>query len=92
MLSDTGVNVLVVALGAVGDGYDVEQIRRDVLRAHVESSKPVVVVWVGSRVDVRGAFGEAGVPVYTSVAAAVAALTRQRDAYLRPAVSRTAAS
>ena len=88
MLSDTGVDALVVALGAVGDGYDVEQICRDVLRAHEQSSKPVAVVWVGSRVDVRRRLGAAGVPVYTSVTEAAAALARQRDAALRaPAVA-----
>lgn len=87
MLSDTGVDALVVALGAVGDGYDVEQIQRDVLRAHEESSKPVVVVWVGSRIDVRRRLGAAGVPVYSSVLVAVAALARQRDALLRPTVA-----
>lgn len=80
MLSDTGVDALVVALGAVGDGYDVEQIQRDVLRAHVESSKPVVLVWVGSRIDVRRRLGQGGVPVYTSVPLAITAMARQRDA------------
>lgn len=89
MLSDSGVDALVVALGAVGDGYDVEQIQRDVLRAHAESSKPVVVVWVGSRIDVRHKLGAAGVPVYSSVQVAVAALARHRDAPLRSTAAQT---
>lgn len=80
MLGDTAVDALVVALGAVGDGYDVEQIRADVLRAHRESSKPIVVVWVGSRVDVRRDLGRAGVPVFDSVPDAVTALAAFRDA------------
>ena len=80
MLRDTAVDALVVALGAVGDGYDVEQIRRDVLHAHKESIKPIVVVWVGSRVDVRAELGQAGVPVYTSCGSAILALARHRDA------------
>lgn len=87
MLNDTGIDALVVALGAVGAGYNVEQIQLDVLRVHTESSKPMVVVGVGSRVDVRRQLGAGGVPVYTSVSEAITALARQRDAAFGPAAA-----
>lgn len=80
MLADTSVDALVVALGAVGDGYDVDQIHRDLVAAHRDSAKPVVVIWVGSRVDVRRRLGAEGIPVFDSVPAAIRALARLRSA------------
>jgi acyl-CoA synthetase (NDP forming) len=78
MLADTEVDALVVALGAVGDGYDLDRIRADVLRAHQASTKPIVVIWVGSRIDVRRDLGATGVPVFTGVDDALTALAAVR--------------
>jgi acyl-CoA synthetase (NDP forming) len=78
LLADSQVDATLVALGAVGDGYDIDQIERDVQHAQQTSDKPVVVVWEGSRVDVRQRFGTLGVPIFTSLPQAVAALGRFR--------------
>jgi acyl-CoA synthetase (NDP forming) len=80
VLGDDQVDATVVALGAVGDGYDIDQIEQDVVRAHAESGKPVIVVWVGSRVDVRRRLGRSGIPVFDSVPPAIDALARYRTA------------
>lgn len=80
VLADEQVDGTVVALGAVGDGYDVDQIQEDVSRAHTESDKPVLVVWEGSRVDVRRRLGGLGVPVFESLPVAIDALKQYRVA------------
>jgi acyl-CoA synthetase (NDP forming) len=84
VLADDQVDATVVALGAVGDGYDVDQIQEDVARAHAESGKLVIVVWVGSRVDVRRRFGRLGIPVFDSVPLAIDALATYRQATTSP--------
>lgn len=74
MFGDDQMDAILVSLAAVGDGYDVGQLVADITGAHAESTKPIVVIWVGSKVDVRAKLGSVGVPTFDNVESAVAAL------------------
>jgi acyl dehydratase len=74
MFEDEGVDAIVVSLGAVGDGYDIDQILEDVVTAHQSSDKIFLLVWVGSQIDIREDIGRQGVPIYESVTDALEAL------------------
>ncbi|AWT51580.1 CoA-binding protein [Mycolicibacterium smegmatis] len=78
MLRAPEVDAMMVSLGAVGDGYNIEQIIADIVAAQAETTKPIVVSWVGSRVDVQKSLGAARVPVFTEIDRAVAALATMR--------------
>lgn len=77
---DDDVDIVLVGLGAVGEGYGPEQIIEDLAAAGAATDRLYVVVWVGSRMRVRERLGELGVPTFDDIASAVTALTR----YVRP--------
>jgi len=87
MLADPVVDAIVVSLGAVGDGYDVDRIVDDVVAAHRAGEKQIVVCWVGSQVDVRARLGAAGVPVFTRVGDAVSTLAELLPPSTSPAIA-----
>lgn len=76
MFDDDAIDVVLLSLGAVGEGYDVKQILDDVTQAHEQSKKIFVVIWVGSDVEISQELGKRGVPVYLSAESAVAALAK----------------
>lgn len=74
-LRDDGeVDIVVIALGAVGDGYDVDQIIHDLTEANRSTNQLYVVIWVGSRVDIRDRLRHSGIPVFTEFRTATSAL------------------
>lgn len=86
MLRDAVVDAVVVSLGAVGNGYDVDQIVEDIIAAHRTGEKLIAVCWIGSTVDVRARLGAAGVPTFTRVDGAVTALAELLPAPVPPSV------
>ncbi|WP_116051484.1 CoA-binding protein [Amycolatopsis palatopharyngis] len=96
LLDDPHVDGLVVGLGAVGDGYDLDAIRDDLTSAARNSDKLVTVAQVGSSTTGLGEhFGQADIPVFDSPAALAAALAgygRRTEARARSADAASADS
>ncbi|MFC4003864.1 acetate--CoA ligase family protein [Prauserella oleivorans] len=76
LAGDPGVDVVVVALGIIGRGYDVAAIVDDITAAHHDSDAVVVVCWTGGDEAAVEELSRRGVATYTDDAACVHAIGR----------------
>ncbi|WP_408011252.1 acetate--CoA ligase family protein [Pseudalkalibacillus sp. A8] len=73
LLEDQNVDSIVIGLGTIGKGYDIEAIVQDIVEAQ-KSDKIVAVSWVGSKNNVVKDFGLYGVPVFEDTTLCIKAL------------------
>ncbi|GAA5167970.1 MULTISPECIES: acetate--CoA ligase family protein [Amycolatopsis] len=72
--AEPGVDVVVVALGILGDYYDLDRILADVVELDRRTEKLVVVCWVAGDAAMPGRLAGAGIPTYDDTAATMRAL------------------
>lgn len=68
------VDVVLVALGIVGDYYDIDRIVADVVEGDAATDKPVVVSWIAGKAGMVERFAVAGVPAFDDTTGCVRAL------------------
>jgi acyl-CoA synthetase (NDP forming) len=64
MMSDPNVDIIILALGIVGKGYDIPFIIEDLARAQQEGNQLIAVSWVGSQKGVVEQISRRGVPAF----------------------------
>lgn len=74
LAADPGVDVVLPALGMLGEGYDVDGVTDDIVRTHTGTDRLVAVALLGGREGVVEELSRRGVPAYFDDAACVEAV------------------
>jgi acetyltransferase len=75
LLDDPGVDIVVLALGTVGEGYDIPRLVADAAEAQRSRDGVIAVAWVGSDPGAVTDFVRQGVPVFEDPVLCVKALS-----------------
>lgn len=73
---DQGVDLILVALGMVGKGYDVATIQKSLTKAYEATDRLAAVVWIGGADEAPGELSRAGIPTFSDDVSCIDAVAR----------------